>query len=92
MDSSAFAYKCSDGGGWHEFFDVPHAMVPWSAGREAAEGEACVRHTFETIDALLDSQFGMGWDMWDAAGAKNVRLCDLHACVVACGTLMQPSA
>jgi hypothetical protein len=59
-------------GGWHDFFNVPDVLVPWSPAREAAEGETCARHTFDSVDELLNG-FGMGWDMFDAAGAKNVR-------------------
>ena len=77
VDASAFAYRCSDGGGWHDFFDVqPEVLVPWSAAREAAEGEPCVRHTFDSVDALLDSRFHIGWDSWDQAGA--MRVCALY--------------
>ena len=63
-------YACL--GGWHDFFDVPDVLVPWSEAREAAEGHVCRRHTFDTVDALL-YDLSMGWDGVDAIGAMNVR-------------------
>jgi hypothetical protein len=41
VDARRLAYKCSDGGGWHDFFSVGDQLVPWAPAREAMEVAAC---------------------------------------------------
>ena len=38
-----FAYRCSEGGGWHDFFAYQDHLVPWSPAKERAGGEQCIR-------------------------------------------------
>ncbi|KAK9901330.1 hypothetical protein WJX75_007057 [Coccomyxa subellipsoidea] len=72
VDASKFAYRCSEGGGWHDFFRVEDVLVPWSQGREAVEGVACQRMGFQDIDELLHRHFSFSWNDVDAMGAHKL--------------------
>ncbi|BDA45365.1 hypothetical protein COCOBI_07-1520 [Coccomyxa sp. Obi] len=72
VDATKFAYKCSEGGGWHDFFRVEDVLVPWAPGREAMEGTTCRRMDFQAIDDLLHRHFSFSWNDIDAMGVHKL--------------------
>ena len=73
LDSSNFQYKCSDDGGWHDFFSGEEDVVPWSSPKEAAAGHACARYTLQRIDELMYNTVQAKPDLLDFIGIKQVR-------------------
>ena len=72
LDNTQFAYKCEEGGGWHDFFAYQDHLVPWSAAKERAGGEDCVRHSFRGVDDVLHVNLKAGWEPYNAAGVSQV--------------------
>ena len=72
LDNTKFAYKCEEGGGWHDFFAYQDHLVPWSAAKERAGGETCIRHDFRGVDDVLHVNLKAGWEPYNAAGASQV--------------------
>lgn len=73
LDNSKFAYKCEEGGGWHDFFAYQDHLVPWTAAKERAGGETCVRHDFRGVDNVLHVNLKAGWEPYNAAGVSQVQ-------------------
>ncbi|CAL8469658.1 g9199 [Coccomyxa elongata] len=71
LDNTQFAYKCEEGGGWHDFFAYQDHLVPWSAAKERAGGEECVRHNFRGVDDVLHVNLKAGWEPYNAAGVSQ---------------------
>ncbi len=67
-----FAYKCSEGGGWHDFFAYQDHLVPWSPAKERAGGEACNRLNFRGVDDVLHVNLHAGWEAYNSAGVSQV--------------------
>ena len=68
-----FAYKCSEGGGWHDFFAYQNHLVPWSPAKERAGGEQCNRLNFRGVDDVLHVNLHAGWEPYNSAGVSQVR-------------------
>ena len=75
LDNTNFQYKCSEDGGWHDFFSGEEDLVPWSATKEAATGETCARYTLQKIDELMYNTVQTKPDLLDFIGVKRVRYC-----------------
>ena len=73
LDNSKFAYKCEEGGGWHDFFAYQDHLVPWTAAKERAGGETCMRHDFRGVDNVLHVNLKAGWEPYNAAGVSQVQ-------------------
>ncbi|EIE21427.1 hypothetical protein COCSUDRAFT_56647 [Coccomyxa subellipsoidea C-169] len=71
LDNTQFAYKCEEGGGWHDFFAYQDHLVPWSAAKERAGGEECIRHSFRGVDDVLHMNLKAGWEPYNAAGVSQ---------------------
>ena len=67
-----FAYKCSEGGGWHDFFAYQDHLVPWSPAKERAGGEQCNRLNFRGVDDVLHVNLRAGWEPYNSAGVSQV--------------------
>ena len=67
-----FAYKCSEGGGWHDFFAYQDHLVPWSPAKERAGGEQCNRLSFRGVDDVLHVNLHAGWEPYNSAGVSQV--------------------
>ncbi len=67
-----FAYRCSEGGGWHDFFAYQDHLVPWSPAKEKAGGEQCIRLNFRGVDDVLHVNLHAGWEAYNAAGVSQV--------------------
>ena len=72
LHSLQFAYKCSEGGGWHDFFAYQNHLVPWSLAKERAGGEACNRLNFRGVDDVLHVDLHAGWEAYNSAGVSQV--------------------
>ena len=68
-----FAYRCSEGGGWHDFFAYQDHLVPWSPAKERAGGEPCIRLNFRGVDDVLHVNLHAGWEAYNAAGVSQVK-------------------
>jgi len=67
-----FAYKCSEGGGWHDFFAYQDHLVPWSPAKERAGGDECTRLNFRGVDDVLHVNLHAGWEAYNSAGVSQV--------------------
>jgi hypothetical protein len=67
-----FSQRVTIRAGWHDFFAYQDHLVPWSAAKERAGGEACVRHDFRGVDDVLHVNLQAGWEPYNAAGASQV--------------------
>ena len=67
-----FRHTLTARAGWHDFFAYQDHLVPWSAAKERAGGEACVRHDFRGVDDVLHVNLQAGWEPYNAAGASQV--------------------
>lgn len=76
-----FAYKCSDGGGWHDFFAYQDHLVPWSPAKERAGGEECIRLNFRGVDDVLHLNLHAGWEPYNAAGVSQVPFLSIRTTV-----------
>ena len=74
LDNSRFSFKCSEHGGWHEFFSGEENIVPWSRQKETMHGEDCARYTRHEVDQLLHTVVQTKPDLLDFIGIKKVSL------------------
>ena len=81
LDNTQFAYKCEEGGGWHDFFAYQDHLVPWSAAKERAGGEECIRHSFRGVDDVLHVNLKAGWEPYNAAGVSQASSIYLQLCL-----------
>lgn len=72
LDNTNFNYKCSEDGGWHDFFSGEEELVPWSETKERATGEICTRYTLQKIDELMYNTVQTKPDLLDFIGVKRV--------------------
>lgn len=72
LDNSHFNYRCSDDGGWHDFFSGEEDIVPWSGPKEVVQGERCARYTTEQVDEILHNVVQTKPDLIDFIGIKKV--------------------
>ena len=72
LDNSRFTSKCSEHGGWHEFFSGEENIVPWSRQKETVHGEDCARYTRHEVDQLLHTVVQTKPDLLDFIGIKKV--------------------
>ena len=76
LDNTNNYYKCSEDGGWHDFFAWEDQLVPWTAEKEAQEPDApCVRHDISTVNKVVFEDLKLTWDELDFIGVKKVRRC-----------------
>jgi hypothetical protein len=73
IDNTNFNYKCSEAGGWHDFFSGEEELVPWSETKELATGEVCARYNLQKIDELMYNTVQTEPDLLDFVGVKKVR-------------------
>ena len=74
LDNTNNYYKCSEDGGWHDFFAWEDQLVPWTAEKEAKEPDApCVRHDISTVNKVVFEDLKLTWDELDFIGIKKVR-------------------
>jgi hypothetical protein len=74
LDNTKNFYKCSEDGGWHDFFAWEDQLVPWTAEREAQEPDApCVRHDISTVNKVVFEDLKLTWDELDFIGVKKAR-------------------
>ena len=74
LDNSKFTFKCSNHGGWHDFFSGEENIVPWSRQKETMHGEKCARYTRHEVDQLLHTVVQTKPDLLDFIGIKKVSL------------------
>ena len=73
LDNSDFNYKCSEGGGWHEFFSGEDKIVPWSRPKELVHGPDCARYTREQVNLIMYNIVQSKPEPLDFIGIKMVR-------------------
>ncbi|BDA44819.1 hypothetical protein COCOBI_06-2970 [Coccomyxa sp. Obi] len=71
LDNTNFNYKCSEEGGWHDFFSGEEELVPWSETKERATGETCARYNLQKIDELMYNTVQTKPDLLDFIGVKK---------------------
>ena len=74
LDNSDFHYRCSEDGGWHEFFSGEDKIVPWSRPKELVHGPDCARYTREDVDQIMYNIVQTKPEPLDFIGIKMVRL------------------
>ena len=84
INSTAFEYKCSSVGGWHDFFTFDGLNGTVADIASMPPGESCARYEFHDIDLMLKS-LSYGWWFVDQAAAKKVCLYAL-LCLICCST------
>ncbi|EIE21583.1 hypothetical protein COCSUDRAFT_66957 [Coccomyxa subellipsoidea C-169] len=72
LDNTNFQYKCSEDGGWHDFFSGEEELVPWSETKERATGETCARYSLQKIDEIMYNTVQTKPDLLDFIGVKKV--------------------
>ena len=87
IDNKDNYYKCSEEGGWHDFFAWEEELVPWTAEAEAEEPDApCIRHDIGSINKVVFEDLHVTWDELDYIGIKKAGTCptarhDHHECM-----------
>ena len=81
LDNSDFNYKCSENGGWHEFFSGEDKIVPWSRPKELAHGPDCARFRREDVDQIMYTLLQQKAEPLDFIGIKMVRPSVVNICV-----------
>lgn len=81
LDNSEFNYRCSENGGWHEFFSGEDKIVPWSRPKELAHGPDCARFRREDVDAITFALMQSKPEPLDFIGIKMVRPFVVNICV-----------
>ena len=82
LDNSDFNYRCSENGGWHEFFSGEDKIVPWSRPKELAHGPDCARFRREDVDAIMHALTQSKPEPLDFIGIKMVRPSVVGICVI----------
>ena len=73
LDNTKNHYKCSEDGGWHDFFAWEDQLVPWTQEKEDAEPDApCIRHDISTVNKVVFEDLKLSWDELDFIGVKKV--------------------
>ena len=70
VNSTAFEYKCSSSGGWHDFFTFDGTNGTVENVDKMPPGEACAQYSFEDVDILLD-KMKYDWFSIDQNAAKK---------------------
>ena len=70
INSTAFEYKCSNEGGWHEFFTFDGLNGTVADIASMPPGERCAEYKFHDIDQMLHSMSYV-WFSVDEAAAKK---------------------
>lgn len=74
LDNKSNHYKCSEDGGWHDFFAWDDQLVPWTQEKEDAQPDApCIRHDISTVNKVVFEDLKLSWDELDFIGVKKVR-------------------
>ncbi|CAL8469442.1 g8983 [Coccomyxa elongata] len=72
LDNTKNHYKCSEDGGWHDFFAWEDQLVPWTQEKEDAEPDApCIRHDISTVNKVVFEDLKLSWDELDFIGVKK---------------------
>ena len=91
LDNSRFSFKCSEHGGWHEFFSGEENIVPWSRQKETMHGEDCARYTRHEVDQLLHTVVQTKPDLlgfhWHQEGEPLYSIPCTNSCICALGSL-----
>lgn len=73
IDNKNNYYKCSEDGGWHDFFAWEDQLVPWTPEKEAEQPDApCVRHDISSVNKVVFEDLKLTWDELDFIGIKKV--------------------
>lgn len=73
LDNTNNHYKCSEDGGWHDFFTWDDQLVPWSQEKEDAQPDApCIRHDISSVNKVVFEDLKLSWDELDFIGVKKV--------------------
>jgi hypothetical protein len=80
IDNTNLNYKCDPDGGWHDFFSGEEHLVPWSAPKEQAGGQACARYTLQRVEELMSQTVQTKADLLDFIGIKLVSFCCSKIC------------
>jgi hypothetical protein len=73
LNSTEFQYKCTNEGGWHDFFDFSATNGSLANYTEKAEEqEPCARYTFHDVDKMLHNM-NYDWFSIDTQAAKKVQ-------------------
>lgn len=97
VNSTAFEYKCSSSGGWHDFFTFDGTNGTVAHVDEMPSGEICAQYSFEEVDQML-YKMKYDWFSVDQNAAKKAcagpTLCfysvswalytECESCVAAC--------
>ncbi len=71
VDSKLWPHRCTEaGGGWGDFFSDAD-VVDWSADKERAAGEVCLRQGSRQVDELLH-KLGTGTEELDGMAVNRV--------------------
>ena len=70
VNSTAFEYKCSHSGGWHDFFTFDGTNGTIENVDKMPPDEACAQYSFEDVDILLD-KMKYDWFSIDQNAAKK---------------------
>ena len=70
VNSTAFEYKCSATGGWHDFFTFDGTNGAVATVDKMRPGEACAHYTFEEVDLMLH-KMSYDWFSIDVNAAKK---------------------
>ena len=71
LNSTFFEYKCSEEGGWHDFFDIDSANGTLRNVGSPGEQDDCAKYTFHDVDLMLH-KMGYDWFSIDTGAAKKV--------------------
>lgn len=70
VNSTAFEYKCSNEGGWHDFFSFDGTNGTMANIASMPPGEHCAEYTFHDVDLMLHNM-KYDWFSVDEAAAKK---------------------
>ena len=70
INSTAFEYKCSNEGGWHDFFTFDGLNGTVADIASMPQGESCAEYKFHEIDLMLHNMKYV-WFSVDEAAAKK---------------------
>lgn len=70
INSTMFEYKCSNEGGWHDFFSFDGTNGTMANIDKMPPGESCAEYEFQEVDLMLH-KMQYDWFSIDEAAAKK---------------------
>ena len=77
VNSTAFEYKCSASGGWHDFFTFDGTDGTVANMDKMHPGEECAQYSFEDVDLMLH-RMKYDWFSIDENAAKKASAERIH--------------